>query len=133
MPDLPRAAAPTLEALTERIDGVREAARVHEDHDQDRHAEVMAAIRDVRAGGQERGDRVYELLAEQQRTTLRAAGLIVVLLIVGLFGVLGVGLGVEVPGLGSVGIAPAAAAPVPERNTPEQPGTPEQTEQPPKE
>lgn len=138
MPDPTPRPTPTIEALTERVEGIRDAARTHEEHDQDRHAEVMGAIREVRAGGEARGDRVYELLAEQQRLVVRAAGLIVVLLIVGLFGVLGVGLGVEVPGVGSVGIgearaaAPAAPA-VPDWNNLEQSGTPEHPEQAPKE
>ena len=126
-------APPSLDTLTERLDGVRHAATVHEQHDADRHEQVMDAITQIRDAGDRRGDRVVEMMVAQQQLVIRAAGLIVGLLIVGLFGVLGVGLGVEVPGLGSVGIAPAAAAPVPERNTPEQPGTPEQTEQPPKE
>lgn len=108
---------PSLEALTERLDGVREAAKVHEANDATRHDDVMDELRLLRAAGDARGDRMLEAMQGQSRLVIQAAGVIVALLIVGLLGVVGVGLDLDVPGVGHIGVA-EAAEPVTERDSP---------------
>lgn len=104
---------PSLDTLTERIDGVRETVRLHETHNAARHELVLDELRGLRSSGEARGDRVLEAMQAQSRLVIQAAGVIVALLIVGLLGVVGVGLDLDVPGIGSVGVSEArAAAPV---------------------
>lgn len=102
--------APSLDTLTERLEGVREAAKIHEANDADRHDHLMDELRALRTAGESRGDRVLEAMQAQSRLVIQAAGIIVALLIVGLLGVVGVGLDLDVPGIGSVGVSEARAA-----------------------
>ena len=99
------------DVLAERLDGLRAASAAHEARDAERHAEVMDTIRVLTSAGEDRGNRVLDAMSAQSRLVIQAAGIIVALLIVGLLAVVGVNVGVSVPGVGSVGIEEAVASP----------------------
>ncbi len=108
----PQARPVPLRVLADRVEHLRETAKAHEDNDKDRHSEVMDEIREIRKAGTQRGDLVLKAMHEQSQMVLRSAGLIVALLIVGLLGVVGVGVGLDLEGLGKVNVrhVPAASA-----------------------
>ncbi len=99
---------PSLAPLAARLAGVRAGARAPEGADAERHDHVMDEFRALRAAGEARGERMLEAMQAQSRLVIQAGGVIVALLIVGLLGVVGVGLDLDVPGIGRVGIAEAS-------------------------